>query len=312
MREHLRGPVFIVGCSRSGTTLLQQMLNAHSRLAIAPETHFVPRFWERASTYGNLGDDESFRGLLEDVAARAEFGDLGIERETFLAEAREIERSFAGVLRLLLELFARAKGAEVMGEKTPAHVQHMARLLDAFPGARFVHVVRDPRAVVSSRLRQSWGHDTARDNARFWVEAVRAARRQAPALGGRLTTIRYEDLVARTESVLRTVCAFLDVDFEPAMLEYWKQNAGLVNTKREPWKSGALQPLQPELATRWRQELPPDDVAAVEAIAWPLMRWFGYRAVTPVHRLLPSAVLRATREALTGLRRFARGLASRR
>lgn len=301
-----RGPVFVVGCSRSGTTLLQQMLNAHSRLAIAPETHFVRLYWRRAGEYGDLSDAGAFDRLLGDVAASDEFAELGVDRASFLSGAKRIERSYPAVLRLLLELFARAKGAEVMGEKTPAHVQHMTRLLDAFPDARFVNVVRDPRAVVNSRLRQSWTHNTAADNARFWVEAVQAARRQAPKLGGRLTTVRYEDLVARPEAVLRSLCSFLGMDFEPAMLEYWRYNTRLVNVAREPWKAGAVQPLQPELAERWRTELAADQISAVEAVAWPLMRRYGYRAVTPRVRLLPSAALRATRERVAGLRRLAR------
>lgn len=304
-----RGPVFIVGCSRSGTTLLQQMLNAHSRLAIAPETHFIRLYWGPSGRYGDLSSDIVFERLLGDIAASDEFAELGIERATFLSAARQTEqRSFPAVFGLLMELFARAKGADVMGEKTPAHVQHMVRLLDAFPGARFIHVVRDPRAVVNSRLRQSWSHNTAGDNALFWVEAVVAARRQAPRLGDGLATIPYEELVVRPEAVLRRLCAFLSVEWEPAMLEYWKHHTQLVSVEREPWKAGALQPLQPELAERWRQELAAEDVAAVETVAWPLMRRFGYRAITPPHRLLPSVALRVTRDGMTGLRRLARRL----
>lgn len=305
------GPLFIVGCSRSGTTLLQQMLNAHPLIAIAPETHFAARYWAHAAQYGDLVEAERFERLLDDIGSSVFFPDLGIDRELFLEHARKAEHSFPGVFDALMRLFAEAKGARVRGEKTPSHIQHMALLAETFPGARFIHIVRDPRAVVCSRLRESWTHDTARDNARFWVEAVTAARRQEAQLGRRLATVRYEALVSGPLPILRALCVFAGVEFAPEMLEYWKHNERLVNVAREPWKANALKPLQQEAVGRWERELGAGDVATIESFAWPLMRHFGYRAHTPAFSLLPRVLRRATRDRVAGLRRFARGIARR-
>ncbi len=301
-----RGPLFVVGCSRSGTTLLQQMLNAHPRIAIAPETHFMPYYAAKREPYGDLARDDAFSRLVEDFAAATDFPDLGLAPDEFRRAARRAPRTFAGVFGLIMEMFARAKGAAIMGEKTPAHVGYLRELKAAFPAARFIHVVRDPRAVVNSRRAETWGPGDVRENAAFWVEQVGLGARGARELGRDAVTIRYEDLVARPDETLRRLCADLDVEFVPAMLEYWKHNTRLVNTGREPWKANALRPIQPGCVDRWRGRLSARDVLEIEAIAWPLMRAYRYRPVTPPHLLLPRVAARAAKDAFRRLRRTAR------
>lgn len=307
MSSAWRGPLFVVGCSRSGTTLLQQMLNAHPRIAVAPETHFMPYYAARKDRYGDLGAGDGFRRLVDDIAASADFPELGIPAETFRAAAAGCPRTFPAVLALLLDLFARAKGADIAGEKTPAHVMYLRELKADFPDARFVHLVRDPRAVVNSRRAETWGAKDVRENAAFWAEQAGAGERGARELGRDVVTLRYEDLVAQPGDTLRRLCADLGVAFEPAMLEYWKYNPHLLNVRREPWKANALGPLRPERVDGWRGCLLPTEVLEIESVAWPLMRRFGYRPDSPCHRLLPRAAARATRGAVALLRRRVRG-----
>lgn len=295
VNQEWKGPLFVVGCSRSGTTLLQQILNAHSRIAIAPETHFVPKFWLRPEPYGDLTQDAPFARLVEDFIAAPHFPDLGLSADDFRHAAAGAPRTLAGVLGVILDLFARAQGADIVGEKTPAHVLHMPLLKRAFPSARFVHIVRDPRGVVNSRRRQPWAPEDVRRNAAYWVSTVGAARRAAKELGESLITVRYEDLVAEPETAVSGLCAALRIAFEPAMLEYWKGNAELVDTAREPWKKDALQSIQPERAARWRGELGPAEILDIEEVAWPLMSGYGYRPVTSRLRLWPRVAARAAR-----------------
>ena len=122
MTGRWRGPLFIVGCSRSGTTLLQQMLNAHPRIAITPETHFMPFYWAKAGQYGDLGDEAAFRRLVEDIVATGDLREWGLSADEFRAAAWAGERTFAAVLGTILDLFARVKNADIRGEKSPSHV----------------------------------------------------------------------------------------------------------------------------------------------------------------------------------------------
>lgn len=148
--------VFLVGCPRSGTTLLQRMLDTHPEVAVAPETHFMRLFWRRRALYDPLERPDHFERLLRDIAARPEFIEMGLDPAHFQRVAWEGPRTYDALLRLLLEQFASSRSVRVVGEKTPDHLVHMLPLKEFFPSARFVHIVRDPRAVVNSHRGVPW------------------------------------------------------------------------------------------------------------------------------------------------------------
>lgn len=303
MSEGGGGPIFVVGCARAGTTLLQQILNAHPDVAITPETHFVPRFWLRAGDYGDLQSGDGFQRLLDDIAADEAFQALRIPPRRFLEATAAGPRDFGSVLRTIMQLVAEHKGARILGEKTPLHLRHMRRLAAAFPGARFVHLVRDPRAVVASRRTQPWAPESVARNALYWRNTMRAARKQQRALGPSVITLRYEDLVRSPEATIRSLCAALALPFHPAMLEHWKHHREFVDVAREPWKAAALEPITPDAADRWRSRLSPGDVETVEAVAWREMRAAGYRPVTPLPRLVLRAAAAGVGRGVGALRR---------
>ena len=312
MTGRWRGPLFIVGCSRSGTTLLQQMLNAHPRIAITPETHFMPFYWAKAGQYGDLGDEAAFRRLVEDIVATGDLREWGLSADEFRAAAWAGERTFAAVLGTILDLFARVKNADIRGEKSPSHVLYVGEIKKVFPEACFVHMVRDPRAVVNSRREQSWCPKGIRENTLFWVEQVSAGVNGARKLGRDWITVRYEDLIQHAEKTLRGVCARFGIEFEPSMLEYWKHNHRLLDLDREPWNINASRPLQPDRVDRWRSQFSRAEVLEIETLAWPLMRTFGYSPVSPWLSLLPSVASRASADAVRSMRRWARELRRRR
>ncbi len=278
-----KAPVFIVGCPRSGTTLLQRLLAAHSGVAIAPETHFMRQFWLHRQGFGNLDDDANFRRLLAAVTATPEFADLHIDAETWTQTAWQGERSYGALLWLLLEQYARANDASFVGEKTPNHVFFLADLHGLFPEARFVHLVRDPRAVVNSWRHCPWTSGSAWRDAVRWRRHVRAAM-SAKVPG--MITVFYEKLVQQPGLCLQNLCRFLDLTFEPDMLLYHQRASTAFDMQREPWKARALSPIASELATSWQNELSPAAIAAVEAVAWREMKFFGYHPVTSKWRLL--------------------------
>jgi hypothetical protein len=111
---------------------------------------------------------------------------------------------------------AAAEGKRVWCEKTPMYVHHLTLLGQAFPGARFIHVIRDGRACAASFHRR-WKFNPVRTMVR-WKQAVREGMRQGASLGSRYVEVRYEDLTNNPESTLRRLLAFLDLPFEPAVL----------------------------------------------------------------------------------------------
>jgi len=279
---------FVVGCPRSGTTLLQRMLDAHEGLAIAPETHFIRRFWLRRFHYRSLNRDAHFRRLLDDVVAMPEFDDMGLDAHRYREAAWAGPRSYAHLFELLLQQFADARDVAHVGEKTPGHARYIGTLERFFPGAGFVHIVRDPRAVVSSWKGLPWSNGIAGADAEIWRRHVASARAAARAPGSAIHTTHYEDLVARPEASLRGLCDFLGVPYDERMLAFHQRELDTIDLGREPWKANAGKALDTSPIDRWRAELSAPAIAQIEAVAWFEMKRFGYQPVSPIWAAAPS------------------------
>jgi hypothetical protein len=301
-----RPPVFVVGCPRSGTTLLQRMLSSHPEIAIAPETHFMRRFWVRRKSYGDLTVDQNFSRLVVDVVRMPEFDDMGIDPREFLDAVKIGERSLQAVFCALLEMFRVRQGAALVGEKTPNHLLYLPVLDGFFPGARFVQIVRDPRAVVVSLSRVPWAGRSFRGNAEYWNRFALATRKFTKSHPESLLTIRYEDLISSPASTLAGVCRHVGVEFNPVMLTFHRRNPSDLDLVREPWKAGVLKPLRSQGVPEWSRVLSKADLARVEAAASAGMRQFGYAPESPWHTMLPALAGTMVRVAMGDAKRTCR------
>lgn len=268
-----RGPVFVVGFPRSGTTLLQQILNGHPDIAIAPETHFIGRYWGHRHRRGPLADDAAWETLLREIADEPGFRESGVGAEQVLAAGRTVDRGWPGALQAAMRAFAEAQSATIFGEKTPLHQLHMPRLQDWFPEARFIQIVRDPRAAVNSWRHVPWSRGSVVREAMEWNRRDRAAQADAAVIR-EILTLRYEDLVRTPEPSVRTLCSFLGVEPTPTMLS-GREPVG-VSTRREPWKQGVTEPVNPDRVEAWRSELGRLRMLAVETITQAGLRRYGY------------------------------------
>src|SRR5687767_7251824 len=142
---------FVVGVSRSGTTLLRLMLDAHPQLTIPPETHFVPELIRAAGRRR-----ASAEGLAEIIVSQRQWGDFGVDEAELRLRLEALDRvEPAGALRAFYGLYAEKQGKPRWGDKTPIYVEHMRGIAKALPEARFVHLIRDGRDVALSRIRRA-------------------------------------------------------------------------------------------------------------------------------------------------------------
>jgi sulfotransferase family protein len=288
-RQHTERPPapFIVGVPRSGTTLLRLMLDAHSELAIPPETHFLPKVFKAAD-----GEPGARERVLELITTHRRWPDFELDSAAVaerLAGDGPLDPGSAA--RAFYEAYAAKHGKPRWGEKTPQYVKTMGKIASNLPEARFIHLIRDGRAVALSLMQVTWGPQTIEEAARLWVELIQGARRKAPRLP-HYAELRYEDLIGDPEPVVRAACEVAELDFEPAMLDYHgAAGARMSATARDFQPGGGPQvsaeerarqhelvskPPQAERAERWRDELSADDVATFEAIAGPLLDELGY------------------------------------
>lgn len=282
---------FVVGMSRSGTTLLRMMLDAHSQLAIPPETNFHDTI--RAFSRGGVP------AATEAIVCGELWGDYKLPAEELYkrVEARR-DDSLGEVLRAFFELYAERKGKPRWGNKTPYYAMRMTLLEEILPEARFVHIVRDGRDVALSTLPVWFGANDIAGVAKEWSDMLVLARSQVDRLPF-YTEIHYEDLVRDPVPVLKRVCEFLELEWEPAMLDYHRHSAarlaselgdvhevGRVVTREERLHIHRLigRPPQANRAERWRREMSAADVRAFDEIAAETLRAFGYQTAAKLSK----------------------------
>jgi hypothetical protein len=287
-----RGPMpVVVGCPRSGTTLLAVMLDSHPQIAMPPETAFLPELHVLVGREGAALRREFFARLTTDRWSVSNWNDIGIDKDAYWRRLCALQTfSITGGLRLLYGMYADGLGKRLYGEKTPADSHCMPQIEAYLPEARFIHIVRDPRDVVLSLRRTTAGRSVER-TAQIWVDMVWVARASAKRVG-HYHEVRYEDLVLEPEAELRRICAFLELDYESTMLDYRASGARHIghlgdrllpdgrakvpHELRARLHESLAQPLRKDRVQNWRQQMSADDRATVEAVAAPLMRELGY------------------------------------
>ena len=271
-------PIFVAGSARSGTTLLQSALGAHAHIAAPPELYFVTRISSLADYYGDLRDAAALERALRDTLAFVLLEPLQLDATALLAEAKEGERSYGGLLSSVMSHIASSWGKQRWSDKTPW--QSPAVAWDLLPDAQVIHIVRDPRDVIASSLEAPWIEDRALELARAWRQFnISAAQQGASAGPSRYQRIRYEDLVTDPEGVLRLVCAFLHEDFDAAMLDpSARANSGTIVDAAAPWQKEVASPIGTSRVGRYVDVLSRRDRCLIAPLIDRPTIAFGYEA----------------------------------
>ncbi len=266
-------PLLVLGVRRSGTTLLRVMLDRHSELAVPDESYFIPQLADRHLRHV---EPDEFVDDLRRIDTLAEWN-VPLDK----VRARLTERTPIGVaIATVYAVYAAERGKPRWGDKTPMYMQNLRLLERLFPDALFVHLIRDGRDAALSFLSMPRGVMTetwmqpryAAGFACQWRTEVKAARRLGRRVGGaRYLEVRYEDLVADVESVLRRISGFAGIPYEPATADY----AGTVDVSAKPHQQSLRRP--PTAGLRdWRSQMSPQDIGAFDQVAGDLLAELGY------------------------------------
>ncbi|MFF0574045.1 sulfotransferase family protein [Streptosporangium saharense] len=298
-------PIFIVGCPRSGTTLLQLMLHSHPRIAIPPETRFMVAAYQRRLRFGDLNDPARRRELAEWVVGRRQsrFHELRLDGEEVVRQIVEGPPTLGSALGIVLRFYATQHGKPRWGDKRPSYFQNIDVLLRLFPDAQFVHLIRDGRDCVASLKEMPWYSGNVYSAVSAWAEAIDFARHGAPKLPeGSYHELRYEDLTADPEAQLRRLCDFLGEDFAPEMCEP-RRIAGVAVPAHKTWHSRTHGEVTAARAGSWRERLDPWEVSLCESVLGDRLETYGYE-LTGVPRTETSRMV--TYERTAARRKLAR------
>jgi hypothetical protein len=276
MQQHC-DPFFIVGCSRSGTTLLQVLIDGHPNLALPPESHIYDRFGPFWHMYGDLTlrcNRARFIGsLLKDSFIRE--WRLGATVPDIERRLRHADR--VGIINALFSAYAERHGALRWGDKTPEHIRHLREIRADFPAAKLIHLIRDGRDVAEAMRRMVFGPVTAIGLAYEWQREVNHWRDFCRECGSANTLlVRYEDLVTSPRETVATVLRFIGEPEVDTVADYASTSLSRTLGTQSAWHSSLRQGIRTDKIGLYRRNFTARDIEVFESIAGETLSTYGY------------------------------------
>ena len=281
--------LFMVGCPRSGTTLLRRMVDSHPRVAIpTSEQHWLVKWHERGR--GVTPEGKVSPDLVSDLFSYKKFAKMGLAREDLERVAGDDGPvAYSEFVSGVFDLYGRSRGKPLAGDKTPGHVRRIPELHALWPRAKFVHLIRDGRDVGlsvlgwdrSSKLADrlvTWKEDPLTTVALWWEDMVVRGREAGARLGPDLYyELRYEDLIEDPETECARLCGFFDLPYDEAMLRF---HEGKVKARPGLSAKKAWLPVTSGLRD-WREQMSGEDKERFEAAAGGTLEELGYPRALP-------------------------------
>lgn len=272
---YMKDPLFIIGCGRTGSKLLLQILNYHDDVGIGLEMHFANPFRKilfidnhtQIKNFGDLSDDNNAKALINFCFSNIIIGSFWNQARIHLDKIN-IERLFLESDRTLKELFkifieetAIYNKAIIPGSKFPVHIHYVYLLKRWFPNSKIIHLIRDPRAILASEIKkknkprfpigkESKGiYETLLT---FYVIiqykwAVKIHKKYLK--DDNYCLIRFEDLVLEPSKTSRIICDFVGIFYDDGML-----NVKVVDSS---YTETAEKGINVDSITRWKNNLNP-------------------------------------------------------
>ncbi len=268
------GPIFLAGLDRSGIGLLGELLEAHPNIAITRRTNFWSFYYER---FGDLSRPENLDRCLDAMLKYERIRVLDPERERLHTEFLEGEQTYIRLFALLQEHNAERLGKPRWGDKSLNSERYAHVILDAYPTAKMIHIVRDPRDRYASQLtHRGVGRGRVGAGAAMWLWSARLGERNQHRYPDRYRVVRYESLVSDPVEVFSKILEFVGEEYVPGLVR-GDDDATDETPVEEDLQSARL--IGTTSIGRFRAALPARDVAFLQAMLRPVAERFGYRNV---------------------------------
>jgi hypothetical protein len=269
-------PIFIVSSPRSGSTLLRLILDAHPRLAVPPPAWLFHYIYPYLYSYGDLGVEANLRAMVEDTLETPTIKEWPFQAGVDEVIAEMKEPTYTELFSALHRLYARPRGKERWGEKSPRDAFYMAEIKSAYPDAQFIHILRDGRDVAIDLSDSILWPNTLYASALMWKDFVQAIEDSAKELDSdSYHVVRYAELCAQPQTVLRRICEFLGEEFRDEIIahhetESTKEWAGA------PVHANTARPINTDFVDMYKTRIGENDRRVLEGIIGETLRELGF------------------------------------
>ncbi|MGC2414135.1 MAG: sulfotransferase [Stellaceae bacterium] len=269
-------PFFIVGTKRCGSTLLRLMLSSHSRIHIPVETNFIEDLVRELPLTQPLDVAEVDRAV-EIITTHRRWSYMEIPSEEFRRQATALNApKLVDIINLVYRHHLKAEGKPRFADKTPEYIRIIPQLAALYPGAKFIHIIRDGRDVSMSYMDADFGRYYDRSTF-LWIEVMKLYHGYLHSpYSAQILEVRYEDLITAPEVTIRRICEFIGEEFESGMLDWH----GQLNHLPENWLHAhhkLFQPLQTDAVGVWQTKLSGWECFAIESCLHADLRRLGYQ-----------------------------------
>lgn len=287
LSDRKNAPVFVMGCHRSGTNLLYDMLLSSGGFTIY--RGYLPIYKTLIPRFGSMKNRGNREKIVQTWLRSKGFRRTGLDADQLSARILKECRNGGDFIRVVMDSVANSQHSQRWAVYDPDNVLHVERVKRDLPNAIFVHIIRDGRDIALSLKKMGgfaplpWDRGQTESlvaTSLYWEWMLRKGREHGRKFPADYIEIRYEDLIGKPTEVLRKLGSFLDHDLDYDRI----QQAGLgrlseTNSSfREEGDKETINPLG-----RWKERLTPVDVAAIEATVGECLLENGYELSLPAN-----------------------------
>lgn len=279
-------PIFIVGCPRSGTKLIRDLLRSHPNITFPDESHFIPKLYK---AYGNPQSEREACKLAATILKLhwVKSWGLSLEPSSFAHY-----RYYRQVVSRIFEEWARKENKPRWGDKTPQYLTEIPTLIELFPSCKIIHIYRDGRDVSLSWVRTEFGPGNIFTAAMYWENLVSTGRRMGAMIPPETyLEIRYETLLNQPSEVMKCACEFLDEPFTEEVLKLNTLRDSIDRTalgNRRLTRHDSRTEIDRSNYGKWKKAMLFYDQIIFESVAGDLLRTLGYETRGVGRRISPS------------------------
>jgi len=248
------------------------MLDRHPDMAVPPETYlfFIKNIYTSLRSF-TFTKDQWTKAFFAETRVK----EIGTDFDTLVQDSEKEVLNFKDLIRLILGQYAMKAGKSRVGEKTPQHLTYVPEIMDWYPGAKVICIIRDGRDVVESLMRMPWAPRNLRRHCQTWIAACKLIRKYQNQYPHRIMLVRFEDLVEAPRETLSKIDKFIGLSFHRNQLDH-TQTTGVMLKKDNAWMGRINKKLDSGRIGIWKKEFTPVQKNILNNTMGRYLKDFGY------------------------------------